>query len=144
MLAIARGKGVARTVVADAMALPFAADSFDGVTVAFGLRNMVDWAGALREMSRVLATGGHLLVLDFSLPRGLLQRPYRFYLRRCLPQLAAVVTGQKDAYEYLCASIENFPSGEAMLKLISDNGFVAARAIPLSGEIVTIYVAQKQ
>lgn len=68
MLAIAKRKGVKQTVLADALHLPFADSSFDCVTVAFGLRNMENYGEALREMSRVLKTGGHLLVLEFSLP----------------------------------------------------------------------------
>ncbi len=66
MLAVAQRKGVGRTVLADALQLPFESESFDCVTVAFGLRNMADWAAALREIARVLRTGGRLLVLDFS------------------------------------------------------------------------------
>lgn len=143
MVAVAKRKGLARTVVADALELPFPAGSFDCVTVAFGLRNMADWGAALREMSRVLAPGGHLLVLDFSLPHGLLRVPYQFYLHRCLPHLAASITGEKDAYEYLGASIEKFPAGDAMAALISDNGFQGAGAIPLAGGIATIYSARK-
>ena len=77
MLALARRKGVHHTVLADALALPFDADSFDAVTVAFGLRNMADWGAALRQMSRVLRPEGHLLVLDFSLPRGVSRAPVR-------------------------------------------------------------------
>lgn len=141
MLAIAARKGVPRTVVADALQLPFAAESFEAVTVAFGLRNMADWGAALREMGRVLTPGGHLLVLDFSQPRPMLQPFYRFYLHRCLPFLAALVTGKKDAYDYLGASIENFPSGAAMTGLIENNGFQAAQAFPLTGGIATIYSA---
>jgi len=144
MLSIAGRKGLRRTVVADALALPFPAGSFDCVTVAFGLRNMVDWGAGLLEMARVLEPGGHLLVLDFSLPGGRLQRPYRFYLHRCLPRLAAIITGQKDAYDYLSASIENFPAGDAMLALISANGFASATAVPLTGGIATIYLAEKR
>src|SRR5947208_7907046 len=68
MLELAKSKGVRQTVVADAMRLPFVDSSFDCVTVAFGLRNMEDWGGALREMARVLRTNAHLLVLEFSLP----------------------------------------------------------------------------
>ena len=142
MLAQARRKGVAETVVADALQLPFAAASFECVTVAFGLRNMADWGAALREMSRVLTAAGRLLVLDFSMPRGALQQPYRFYLHRCLPTIAALVTGKKNAYDYLGASIEQFPSGEAMTRLINANGFRSAAALPLTGGIATIYVAQ--
>jgi len=143
MLSLARGKGVQRTVLADALQLPFADGSFDCVTVAFGLRNMSDWNLALREMSRVLASGGHLLVLDFSLPTGALRPAYRFYLHRCLPILATVVTGEKKAYDYLGGSIEKFPSGDEMTRMIETNGFRSARAEPLMGGIATIYTAEK-
>ena len=143
MLEVARSKGVANTVVADALQLPFENGSFDCVTVAFGLRNMADWDRALAEMSRALRDRGHLLVLDFSLPAGALRPAYRFYLHRCLPVLASIVTGQKAAYDYLGGSIEKFPSGAAMLNLIEGNGFTNADAEPLTGGIATIYTAQK-
>ena len=144
MLELAKGKGVRQTVVADAMRLPFADASFDCVTVAFGLRNMEDWGGALREMARVLRTNGHLLVLEFSLPRlSILRALYRFYLHRCLPLLASIVTGQKAAYDYLGGSIEKFPSGEEMVRLIDANGFAAPTAEPRTGGSATSYTAQK-
>jgi demethylmenaquinone methyltransferase/2-methoxy-6-polyprenyl-1,4-benzoquinol methylase len=143
MLAQARRKGVRDTILADALRLPFESGTFDCVTVAFGLRNMADWGAALREMARVLAPGGHLLVLDFSIPSGLLQPAYRFYLLRCLPALAGIVTGQRDAYDYLGASIEKFPSGPAMTALIEANGFRYATATVLTGGIATIYRATK-
>ena len=142
MLAVARVKGLANTVVADALHLPFADGSFDVVTVAFGLRNMANWDAALREMSRVLAPGGHLLVLDFSLPRGALLRPvYRAYLHHVLPRIAGLLTGAPGAYQYLGASIEKFPSGDAMCALIEASGFSGATAEGLSGGIVTMYCA---
>ncbi|MGI8438102.1 MAG: ubiquinone/menaquinone biosynthesis methyltransferase [Chthoniobacterales bacterium] len=141
MLELARAKGVRKTVVADALQLPFGDAAFACVTVAFGLRNMADWGAALREMARVLAPGGHLLVLDFSLPRGALRPVYRLYLHRCLPTFAAVVTGKKDAYDYLGASIEKFPSGEVMTSLIEANGFHHAQATPLTFGVATIYTA---
>ena len=144
MLDVAQRKGVQRTVLADALQLPFAGESFDCVTVAFGLRNMADWGLALREMSRVLNPGGHLLVLDFSLPGGAMRPAYRFYLHRCLPILASIVTGQKKAYDYLGGSIEKFPSGREMVELIEANGFAMASAEPLTGGIATIYSAQKR
>ena len=143
MLAVAQRKGVRETILADALSLHFPDESFDCVTVAFGLRNMADWIRALREMNRVLRSGGHLLVLDFSLPVGALRPAYRFYLHRCLPVLASLVTGQKAAYDYLAGSIEEFPSGPAMIRLIEENGFVAAAAEPLTGGIATIYTARK-
>jgi demethylmenaquinone methyltransferase/2-methoxy-6-polyprenyl-1,4-benzoquinol methylase len=142
MLEVAREKGVTKTILADALALPFGDDSFDVVTVAFGLRNMADWDRALQEMSRVLRAEGHLLVLDFSIPTGALRPAYRFYLHRCLPLLASVVTGQKAAYDYLGGSIEKFPSGLAMVELIESNGFANASAEPLTGGIATIYSAR--
>lgn len=143
MLVRARAKGLANTVLADALELPFADASFDAITVAFGLRNMADWGAALREMARVLSPQGHLLVLDFSRPRGPLGALYRFYLHRCLPLLAGIVTGEKQAYDYLGASIEHFPDGEAMTRLLQDHGFHSASAQALTGGIATIYLAQK-
>ena len=76
---------------------PFADAGFDALTVAFGLRNMADYAGALREMRRVLRPGGKLLVLDFSVPRGWWRGVYRFYLHRCLPTVAGIVSGERAA-----------------------------------------------
>ncbi len=141
MLERARAKGLTNTVLADALHLPFEKASFDVVTVAFGLRNMADWGEALAEMGRVLAPGGHLLVLDFSLPRGRLRPIYRAYLHYLLPWVAGLVTGEKQAYDYLGASIERFPSGAAMCGLIESKNFSDATAEPLSGGIVTIYCA---
>lgn len=143
MLEVARHKGLTNTVLADALHLPFAEGSFDVVTVAFGLRNMADWAAAIREMARVLRVGGHLLVLDFSLPTGALRPLYHFYLHGCLPWIAGLVTGERAAYQYLGASIEEFPSGPAMCELLEGSGFRAAAAEPLSGGIVTIYRAAR-
>jgi demethylmenaquinone methyltransferase/2-methoxy-6-polyprenyl-1,4-benzoquinol methylase len=143
MLEVARGKGVLKTVLADALQLPFENESFDCVTVAFGLRNMADWDRALREMSRVLRSRGHLLVLDFSVPAGALRPVYRFYLHRCLPWMASIVTGQKAAYDYLGGSIEKFPSGREMLELIERNDFSMAAAEPLTGGIAMIYCGER-
>jgi demethylmenaquinone methyltransferase / 2-methoxy-6-polyprenyl-1,4-benzoquinol methylase len=143
MLTLARGKGVRHLIAADAAQLPLAEQSFDAVTVAFGLRNVRDWAVALRQMRRVLTSAGHLLVLDFSLPTNpILHFLYRLYLRRILPFASAIITREKEAYQYLGASIENFPSGRAMCDLIEASGFQNATAEPLTGGIVTIYTAE--
>ncbi len=143
MLELARRKGVRKTVEADALHLPFAGQSFDAVTVAFGLRNMRDWSVALREMRRVLVRGGRLLVLEFSLPPNrLLRRAYRSYLHKILPPLSALLSGEKSAYKYLGDSIETFPGGRAMCELITANDFEEAAAEPLTGGIVTIYTAR--
>ncbi|MCL4170301.1 UNVERIFIED_CONTAM: hypothetical protein GTU68_036444, partial [Idotea baltica] len=109
MLAHAEKSGVQKTQVADAMNLPFEDGEFDLVTVAFGLRNMENWQNALTEMNRVIAPGGHLLVLDFSQPKGVLAKPYGFYLNKVLPKIAGVLTGQGEAYQYLAGSIGEFP-----------------------------------
>lgn len=140
MLAHAGKRGVRDTQVADAMNLPYESGSFDVVTVAFGLRNMANWQEALQEMARVISPGGHLLVLDFSLPRGVLKKPYGFYLNRILPKMAGALTGEREAYEYLAGSIGEFPSGEKMLKLFSEAGLGDCRWIPLSGGIASIYL----
>ena len=144
MLEVAREKGVAKTILADALELPFESESFDCVTVAFGLRNMADWDRALREICRVLRSQGHLLALDFSIPGRLLQPVYRFYLHRCLPLFASIVTGEKAAYDYLGGSIEKFPAGAAMRGLIEKSGFTMASAEPLTGGIATIYTGEKR
>jgi demethylmenaquinone methyltransferase/2-methoxy-6-polyprenyl-1,4-benzoquinol methylase len=143
MLQVAASKGLRPLVVADGTRLPFADGSFDAVTVAFGLRNMESWPGALREMSRVLRPGGHLLVLDFSMPRQPFAAIYRFYLHRVLPLLAGCITGNRAGYRYLGESIEAFPSGPAMCHLIQLNNLRDARARPLAAGIVSIYTAQR-
>ncbi len=139
MLAHAKSRGIVKTVVADALALPFADDAFDVVTVAFGLRNMADYPAALKEMARVLKPGGRLVILDFSIPTGLLRKPYRWYLHHVLPHLAGWITGQRDAYEYLGGSIEAFPSGSTMTNLMETCGFTKPSFTPLSLGVVTIY-----
>jgi demethylmenaquinone methyltransferase/2-methoxy-6-polyprenyl-1,4-benzoquinol methylase len=144
MLAIAKRKGVRQTMIADAMRLPFGDASVDCVTVAFGLRNMEDYGGALREMGRVLKSGGHLLVLEFSLPTmSILRAVYRFYLHRCLPLFGSFLTRKKSAYDYLGDSIEQFPNGDAMSRLMEASGLNHPSAEPLTGGIVTIYTAEK-
>jgi demethylmenaquinone methyltransferase / 2-methoxy-6-polyprenyl-1,4-benzoquinol methylase len=143
MLKIAAKKGLHPLVVADGTRLPLAGGSFDAVTVAFGLRNMESWPGALREMSRVLRADGHLLLLDFSMPRPPLSGLYRFYLHRVLPLVAGLLTGNRGGYEYLGESIESFPSGEAMHQLLEANGFRAPSSQPLAGGIVSIYTAAR-
>jgi len=145
MLELARRKGLRQIVLADAMNLLFGDGSFDCVTIAFGLRNLENWAAGLAEMSRVLKTNGHLLVLEFSLPtRPILREIYRFYLHRCLPLLGSFLTRKKSAYDYLGDSIEEFPSGSAMCQLMAGNGFAGPTFEPLSGGIVTVYTATKQ
>ncbi len=142
MLREARRKGFTELVAADGLALPFASGCFDVVTVAFGLRNMASYPGALREMRRVLKPGGHVLILDFSVPPPPLRWLYRPYLHHLLPRLAGTLTGAPDAYRYLGESIEKFPSGAAMRDLLRGAGFSNPTAERLSGGIVSLYTAE--
>lgn len=140
MLAQAHRKRVPNLVQADALALPFADESFDLVTVAFGLRNMADWNAAVLEMRRVLADGGHLIVLDFSLPENqLILSGYRYYLHRILPRIAGALTRSKEAYQYLGESIETFPSGLGMNALLTACGFQCEPPRAMTMGIVSVY-----
>jgi demethylmenaquinone methyltransferase/2-methoxy-6-polyprenyl-1,4-benzoquinol methylase len=144
MLEHASNRGVHKTLVADALDLPFPDAEFDVVTVAFGLRNMADYERALKEMRRVLKPGGTLFILDFSLPEGLMRGPYRLYLHHVLPKMAGFLTKQKDAYEYLGGSIEQFPSGSAMLSLLNRSGYRDSTAKPMSFGVVSLYEAVRE
>jgi demethylmenaquinone methyltransferase/2-methoxy-6-polyprenyl-1,4-benzoquinol methylase len=144
MLELAQRRGLSELIVADGMALPFANEVFDVVTVAFGLRNMASLRGALTEFGRVLRPGGRLVTLDFSIPAWPLRGPYRIYLHRILPRLAGWLTGEPNAYRYLGDSIETFPSGESMLSLLRSCGFAECEHRPLSGGIVSVYVGRKE
>lgn len=145
MLDVARRNGLPELVEADGLNLPFADASFDAVTAAFGLRNMASWEKGLSEMARVLRPGGHVLILDFSLPTLPVIRPlYRFYLHHILPGIAGIATGRTDAYEYLGGSIELFPSGGTMNSLLEACGFEDARALPLTLGTVSIYTATRK
>jgi demethylmenaquinone methyltransferase/2-methoxy-6-polyprenyl-1,4-benzoquinol methylase len=141
MLQIARRKGLVNLVTANALGLPFPEASFDVVTVAFGLRNMASWRGALAEMRRILRPGGHVLILDFSVPKAPLRWIYRPYLHAVLPRVAGWLTGEREAYEYLGESIEQFPQGVAMCALVEEGGFSSATHEALSGGIVSLYSA---
>ena len=143
MLTIARRRGIKELVVADGLALPFQDRGFDVVTVAFGLRNMASHEVALREARRVLRAGGHLVILDFSLPGQPLRPLYRLYLHHLLPILAGWLTGEPDAYRYFGGTIEDFPKGETMLELLRSCGFANRDAKPLTMGIVTIYTGQR-
>ena len=143
MLAYATSRGVKKTLVADALQLPFEDESYDVVTVAFGLRNMADYPKALQEMHRVLKKGGRLLILDFSLPENVLRKPYTFYLNNVLPHIAGMITQEPDAFHYLAGSIQEFPSGESMKELIQAQGFNDSEAKPLSCGVASVYTARK-
>lgn len=142
MLDVAVRRGLDKVLEADAMNLPLADASFDAATVAFGLRNMADYEKALREFRRVLRPGGHLLVLDFSMPENILAAPYRLYLHHVLPRIAGWLTGNSGAYDYLGESIEAFPRGTAFCELMHRAGFKGAVCHPLCMGIASVYTAE--
>lgn len=144
MLAYATSRGVQETLVADALDLPFEDESYDVVTVAFGLRNMADYPKAIQEMRRVLKKGGHLLILDFSLPENILRKPYIAYLDKVLPHVAGFITQQPDAYHYLSGSIQQFPSGKRMEELLREQGLSDPTSTPLSFGVASVYTAEKK
>lgn len=144
MLEHAKKRGLPELIVADGMDLPFDDESVDVITIGYGLRNMENWAGAVREFSRVLKPGGTLVILDFSLPANpVLRTPYRFYLHHILPLIAGVLTGNRQAYQYLGESIERFPKGDDMTAMLVENGYTSASATPLATGISSVYVAEK-
>jgi demethylmenaquinone methyltransferase / 2-methoxy-6-polyprenyl-1,4-benzoquinol methylase len=144
MVELARSKGVRNVTLDDAMHLSFPDQTFAAATIAFGLRNLAGIEPALREIRRVLTPNGHVMILEFSIPTWpFLRGPYRFYLHRCLPLIGAILTRQKTAYDYLGDSIEEFPNGDAMVRLLESSGFENAAQEPLTGGIVTIYTAGK-
>jgi demethylmenaquinone methyltransferase/2-methoxy-6-polyprenyl-1,4-benzoquinol methylase len=129
---------------ADGLRLPFPDGTFDAVTVAFGVRNLADLDAGLREMARVLAPGGRLVVLEFSRPPGrVLSGLYGFYLRRVLPRLGDGVSGRSGPYLYLARTIGGFPEAASLAGRIRDAGFSACGWKLLSGGIVAIHTAFK-
>ena len=127
----------------DCLALPFADESFDLLTIAFGLRNLADRSRGLAEMLRVLRPGGSLLVLEFSQPYFWLKPFYYLYLRGILPILARFVTGDRRAYEYLGASIAGFPDGAGLASELNQASFAKVNFTSLTGAIVALYAAEK-
>jgi demethylmenaquinone methyltransferase/2-methoxy-6-polyprenyl-1,4-benzoquinol methylase len=150
MLAIGRQKGERRGegvafVEADAQRLPFADDVFQIVAVAFGLRNIRDTDAGLREMVRVCRTGGRIAILEFSLPR---MQPWAFvyglYFRHVLPRVGQwLARNREDAYEYLPASVGEFPAGEALVERIRRAGASEVAYYPLTLGVATLYVGTK-
>ncbi len=111
-------------VVGDAMALPFADNSFDVYTISFGIRNVTRIADALSEAFRVLRPGGRLMVLEFSqIPNEMMQQVYDLYSFNVIPVMGQVVAGDRDSYQYLVESIRKFPDQETFAALVRAAGF---------------------
>jgi len=129
---------------ADALRLPFAADSFDAVTMSFGLRNVVGTSEALAEFLRVTKPGGSLVICEFSHPRNKVFRTiYSKYLMRSLPSIARTVSSNPESYVYLAESIQAWPDQAGMASLITRAGWRDVAWRNLSGGIVALHRATK-
>ncbi len=127
-------------VQANAETLPFPDNSFDCITIAFGLRNVTDQNAALRSMTRVLKPGGRLLVLEFSKPRSaLLNRAYDEYSFRLLPRMGECVAGDADSYRYLAESIRMHPDQETLKGMMETAGLERVEYTNLTGGIVALH-----
>lgn len=149
MLEIARRKAEAVShglpfVEGDALRLPFADESFDVVTIAFGLRNLAGVEEGLRELLRVLKAGGRVAVLEFSTPvvpgvRSL----FGFYFRRVLPGIGGLISGSRGAYEYLPNSVSRFPDQERLAELMRAAGFEGVGYRNLTGGIAALHTGTR-
>ena len=149
MLGVAQRKAAKQSaavpfVEGDALSLPFASDSFDGVTIAFGLRNLANFAGGLRELFRVTRPGGSVVILEFSKPtvpgfRALFQ----FYFHCVLPLLGGAVSGSKSAYEYLPDSVSRFPDQNELAAMLREVGFEKVEYSNLTGGVAAIHFGTK-
>ena len=124
----------------DASRLPFPDESFDAVTVAFGVRNFDNRETGLREMVRVCRKGGLVTVLEFSHPKkALVATPYRWYSKTILPWLGRLVSKHTSAYSYLPSSVVAFPESEEFVAMLRSTGLDRVTAKKLSGGIATLY-----
>lgn len=131
-------------VEGDALRLPFADETFDAATIAFGLRNLAGVADGLRELRRILKPGGRLAVLEFSSPvvpgfRAL----FRFYFTRVLPRIGGLVSGSRGAYEYLPDSVTRFPDQKRLAELMRAEGFEGVEYSNLTGGIAALHTGTR-
>lgn len=144
---LARGRDKApRTVpvAADALALPFPGARFDGALVGFGVRNLADLDGGLREAARVLKPGARFVILEFATPRSApLRALYHFYFRKILPAIGRLVSKHREAYTYLPESVLGFPEPEALSQRLRTAGFARVGFELLTGGICSVHYATR-
>jgi demethylmenaquinone methyltransferase / 2-methoxy-6-polyprenyl-1,4-benzoquinol methylase len=149
MLAVAADKNAGEGltipyVEADAMRLAFANDTFDALTIAFGLRNLPNFENGLRELLRVLKPGGRLVVLECSHPRlPVFRQAYEFYFSTLLPRIGGIVSGSKSAYQYLPQSVSKFPDQRSLAALMEKAGFTDIGWQDLTGGIAALHSGAK-
>lgn len=147
MLAIAAGKISSQIplIEGDALRLPFRSDSFDAVTIAFGLRNLSSVADGLTELCRVLKPGGWVAVLDCSRPaNAILRGLYGVYFRGVLPLVGGAISGSLSAYAYLPASVQNFPNQQRLALLMEQAGYDQVGYQNLTGGIAALHIGRKR
>lgn len=141
------GLGFAKQITlqqADSESLPFADNSFDAITVAFGVRNFQNLDKGLSEMLRVLKPNGKVVILEFSQPGKFpINQFYNFYSKYILPTIGQLVSKERAAYEYLPESVAAFPYGQEFVKIMNRNNFVNSKCVPLTFGIASIYVGSK-
>lgn len=151
MLAIGRQKIQARGLsdkltmqTGSAEKIPFGDNSFDVISISFGIRNVTQVSQALTEMRRVLKPDGRVLILEFSLPRNAFVRAiYLFYFRHVLPRLGGLISGDRTAYRYLNQTVETFPYGQDFGDEMIKAGFGRVSHTPLTFGVATIYQGDK-
>jgi demethylmenaquinone methyltransferase / 2-methoxy-6-polyprenyl-1,4-benzoquinol methylase len=130
--------------VGDIQDLNIKANTFDVVTIAFGIRNVEDTNRGIQEMVRVLKPGGSLYILEFSLPKSwIIRKFYLFYFRHVLPLIGGLLSGSKSSYTYLNQTVESFPYGEEFVELLTKTKLCETKATPLTFGIATIYQGKK-
>ncbi|MBL7215261.1 MAG: ubiquinone/menaquinone biosynthesis methyltransferase [Phycisphaerae bacterium] len=133
-----------RWQVADATKTGLESKSFDFITCAFGIRNIPDRTAVLKEMFRLLKPNGKLCVLEFSLPSNpLLRTIYRLYLNYIMPAAGKLLFGSKEPLKYLARSVHHWHTEVNFVREMSDSGFTLIRKVPLTGGIVTLWLAGK-
>lgn len=130
---------------ADGMNLSFADETFDAITIAFGLRNFSNWETGLREFRRLLKPGGRLAVLEFSAPvvPGFRQA-FGFYFSNILPRIGGAVSGSRGAYEYLPNSVSRFPDQKNLARMLEEVGFDGVRYRNLTGGIAALHLGTRK
>jgi demethylmenaquinone methyltransferase/2-methoxy-6-polyprenyl-1,4-benzoquinol methylase len=129
----------------DALNVPFPDSAFDVVTVAFGLRNVDDPEGGLREMHRLLKRGGRCVILEFSHPQlPVFRNLFHFYFTRVLPRIGGAVSGSSFAYQYLPDSVETFPGQRQLAAVMAAVGFSDVRYYNLFGGVACLHIGNKE
>ncbi len=149
MLVRARAKAVVLNasvefVEADALQLPFADQTFDLVSCAFGFRNLANYERGMYEIYRVLKPGGFVGILEFAEPPGVIfGAAYRFYFRHILPRLGGLISGNSSAYSYLPRSVSKFPTPEELKMRFEEIGFMSVKFTRWTGGIATLHVGRR-